>query len=463
MTLVAEPLSVGVAGGAVREVALSFGFPSRTTTQLRLAVEEAVSNVVLHAYPEQKTGLVEVRVESEGSGLKVHVRDWGKPLYEFQTDSIHGLHRMQSLTSKLELHNLGQGGKEVVLHLQPPPASPRPQVEVHEVVEETLTVRAMQDSDATHVCECFYSGYGYSYAHADLYYPERLLRMVKSGRLKPVVAVTSTERVVGFSALVLEDPEDDWGELAMAIVHPSFRGHHLFDRMFGYLVEVAREQKLEALFAHAVSVHPISQHVLHKLGMSDTAILLGFAPPTEVSLAVDRQRQTFVIEAMRLGEESPAPTFYAGRHQDMVAYVLEPLGYRPTFSDQGETSEERSVTNSSLSEGLNIGTINFRSVGRDAKSVLASTLRRICLQHVDVVQLYVPLNDPGLVELLPAAELLGFFFAGVHPGWAGGDALVLQYLNNLEIDPSTILLERPQTQHLLNYVLKCQEETLRPF
>lgn len=455
----ARAAAIGAAGACVKEAAISVGFCSRTATQLRLAVEEAVSNVVLHAY-NSHSGLLEVTGEDLGSGLRVSVRDWGRPMYELHEQAAHGLHRIRDLIDKIELHNLGQGGKELVLTKNLRRSVEHPDHTDDETGGE-LTVRDMVETDAPKVCECFYAGYGYSYAHADLYYPERLLELAGSARLTPVVSVTPKNRVVGFSALVKEQPEDTWGELAMAIVHPDFRGHHLFDRMFSTLAEKARLQGLDSLYAHAVSVHPISQHVLHKLGMKDTAIMLGFAPPTEVSLqAGDTHRQTFVIEAMRLKDHPRRPVFYAGRHQAMIAEILEGMDYHPEFRTEGKPTQEHSLMTTTTATGLNIASFSFHQIGDDAPQMVTAALRQMCLRHIDVVQLYAHLTDPGLVELLPVLERLGFFFAGVHPGWAGGDALVVQYLNNFEVDPSTIQLELPQTRRLLNYVLECQEKAL---
>jgi anti-sigma regulatory factor (Ser/Thr protein kinase)/N-acetylglutamate synthase-like GNAT family acetyltransferase len=453
--------SVNIAGGCVAHAARAAGFSTREVTTLRLATEEAVNNAVEHAYPQQDTlGTIHVSAERHGSGLKVLVRDWGLPIYELAPSGSHGLHLMQELTNQVSLHNLGRGGKEVeIIKLLSPKHSPTNIDDEDEQGE--IEVRDMTKVDAPQVCQCFYAGYGYTYGYGDLYYPERLIELETSGHLKSVVAVTPKGRVVGHSALVLENPDDCWGELAMAIVHPNYRGHHLFDRMFTMLTEKARAMKLESLFAHAVSIHPISQHVLHKLGMKDTAILLGYAPPSKISEeAGAHQRQSFVVEALILNTEVKRPKLYPARHRSMVEWLLKDFSYEPVYMETAGDVPEHTLMSGTVSAGLNVGTLTFRQVGRDASQLASAALRRMCIQRVDVVQLYVSLSEPGLLELLPTLEKLGFFFAGLHPGWCGGVALIMQYLNNLEVDPTTITFEWKETQKLLDYVMACQAESL---
>ncbi|MBI3929113.1 MAG: ATP-binding protein [Armatimonadetes bacterium] len=462
LTLPALPDSVGLAGACAAEAARTVGFDPRGATQLRLAAEEAVANAVQHAYRDSGQGQLEVRAERVGNGLRVLVRDWGMPLYELPDESsMHGLHRIRELTDRVFLHNLGRGGKEVeLLKQQARPAAPEPlPAEPEEPAE--MEVRPMRPEDAAGVCRCFYAGYGYTYGYEDLYFPERLIELNQSGILTSLVAVTPRGRVVGHSALALEEADSVCGELGMAIVDPGYRGHHLFARMFGQLADIAKRRRLTAVYGHAVSIHPVSQHVLHQFGMQDTAIMLGYAPPSlDSQKAGAGERQTLILAAKRFEDGAPRPRLYPGRHRAMVESLLGRLGYEPVLSDSDGPLPEHSVMSSSTSAGLNVGTLTFRTVGQDAARLAAAALRQLCLRHVDVVQCYANLADPGLTGLVQALERLGFFFAGVHPGWSGGDALVMQFLNNLEVDISSIQLESPETRRLVDYVLECQAERL---
>ena len=54
-------------------------------------------------------------------------------------------------------------------------------------------------------------------------------------------------------------------------------------------------------------------------------------------------------------------------------------------------------------------------------------------------------------------EMLGFFFAGIIPEMFEGDALRLQYLNNVNIDFEKVRIASDFGKKLLAYVIKAKE------
>ena len=55
----------------------ALGIPEPKLSDIRLAVTEACANVVVHAYPEDQEGPMEILASMEGNALTVLVRDWG--------------------------------------------------------------------------------------------------------------------------------------------------------------------------------------------------------------------------------------------------------------------------------------------------------------------------------------------------------------------------------------------------
>ncbi|HWH15269.1 MAG TPA: ATP-binding protein [Miltoncostaeaceae bacterium] len=74
--LPAEPDSLAIVRQAVTGVAEVLGLPEERLDDLKVAVTEACTNVVLHAYAGD-TGAMEVRVRQDDRSLVVTVRDEG--------------------------------------------------------------------------------------------------------------------------------------------------------------------------------------------------------------------------------------------------------------------------------------------------------------------------------------------------------------------------------------------------
>lgn len=61
----------------VNENAVSFGFGDKEVSEITLAVDEACTNVIKHAYKGDPNNEFEVRIVAGGIEFQVVVRDWG--------------------------------------------------------------------------------------------------------------------------------------------------------------------------------------------------------------------------------------------------------------------------------------------------------------------------------------------------------------------------------------------------
>ena len=71
-----RPENVGLCRVAVATFAANLGFTLPEIEEIKVAVSEAVSNVVVHAYPGAE-GLIGLRCEDGGDGIVISVRDEG--------------------------------------------------------------------------------------------------------------------------------------------------------------------------------------------------------------------------------------------------------------------------------------------------------------------------------------------------------------------------------------------------
>jgi len=108
---------------AVGEIARDRGADDDVLLQITLAVSEAATNAVLHAYRDRAkadAGDVRVVVRDDDSYLVVHIHDDGMGLSP-RPDSPGlglGLCLMAHETDRFEIRKMPEGGTEVVLHFR---------------------------------------------------------------------------------------------------------------------------------------------------------------------------------------------------------------------------------------------------------------------------------------------------------------------------------------------------------
>jgi anti-sigma regulatory factor (Ser/Thr protein kinase) len=103
---------------AVAELAREVGADEEAVARIAIAVGEACSNVVSHAYEEDEAGTIEVEAWTKGSDVVYSIRDSGTPLAQRPVGSSGaglGLYLIGSLSDDCELRNPEQGGTEILI------------------------------------------------------------------------------------------------------------------------------------------------------------------------------------------------------------------------------------------------------------------------------------------------------------------------------------------------------------
>jgi serine/threonine-protein kinase RsbW len=79
LTLPARPEGVGVVRQALAGMADALDFEASVLADMKMAVTEACTNVVVHAY-DSESGVLEVEMRADVAGLTIVVRDYGSGL-----------------------------------------------------------------------------------------------------------------------------------------------------------------------------------------------------------------------------------------------------------------------------------------------------------------------------------------------------------------------------------------------
>jgi serine/threonine-protein kinase RsbW len=153
-----------------------------------------------------------------------------------------------------------------------------------------------------------------------------------------------------------------------------------------------------------------------------------------------------------------APKVYApDHHKDMIAALYKELGVQPEIKKAVPAKTKRasatSIVKISQVASMRYARMIIDRYGRNIVDELRNKVKEICRQKTEIVNLFLNLSDPLTGTYTLQFERLGFFFAGILPGgFKDGDALMLQYLNNVPIDYDAIQVKSAMAKKLLAYV-----------
>ena len=118
LTMPARPEGVAVVRQALAGIADALDFDSAVLADMKMAVSEACTNVVVHAY-EDTDGVLEVDMSAEDEGLTITVRDHGSGIQPQVNPSREvpalglGLPLIAALSDSFELQGSAGQGTEV--------------------------------------------------------------------------------------------------------------------------------------------------------------------------------------------------------------------------------------------------------------------------------------------------------------------------------------------------------------
>jgi serine/threonine-protein kinase RsbW len=196
-----------------------------------------------------------------------------------------------------------------------------------------------------------------------------------------------------------------------------------------------------------------------KFQINDCGILLATSPASWrfKGISDDATQRISVALGFRYMIPPVAHALYAPEHhKEMIAKLFGNLGVSPDFVVPSAELQSTAGVETRIDSGVNelegCAEIFVESCGPDAVRQIRKILRGYCVDHVAAINLFLKLTDPVTYRMTAEFEKLGFFFAGILPESKIGDALILQYLNNVSLDYSKILLVSDIAKELLTYI-----------
>jgi serine/threonine-protein kinase RsbW len=455
------------------------GFTGEELEQIDIAIEESVSNIMVHASDEENPTF-DILCEKIPGGMKITLKETGIPfdpeqirkyeasknLDDLSTAGL-GIYLIQKVMDDLSFRNLGPRGKETVMIKYLPDAGLPAEVshteatgKVPGVITEKIEydVRGLEEKEAIEVSRCAYKTHGYTFFDDHIYYPERLVEMNRSNELVSAVAVTKDHVFMGHGAYLYQYPEDVIAELTFIFVNVEFRGQGALNRIVDYLFKVEKKRELRGLYAYAVTNHPFTQKSMIKFQINDCGILLATSPASWKFKGIsgeESQRISVVLSFKYMTPPAVYDIFVPDRHTKLVRKLYENLGASHNFpvpSEEQMNYHHETVLKSGANELESCAEIFIAEYGADVVHQLRRELKGYCIRQIAAINLFLKLRDPLTYILTAEFEKMGFFFAGILPESRIGDALMLQYLNNVALDYGKIQLVSDMSKELLTYI-----------
>lgn len=331
--------------------------------------------------------------------------------------------------------------------------------------QQPLEIRLIRSSEGLKLARLFYRVYGYTYGPNYVYDPQHLKYFVEHGALVSAVAANSSGEFCAHAAMRIEKPRSSIGELISLAVDPNYRESGLAKKLHLYLLEQAVERRLKGLFAEAVTIHPFSQRLCLALSGKESAIMMGYIPPSnfrQISDGPFRQRQMAVVYFFGLTtEEKSLTSFVPNKHILMIERIYSQLRLKrkllsdeahPVSASCGDTAFDIKVK-----RDMKIASITLHVYCPDTVELVRFKLKGLLESGIEYVFLDLPLSNSSTPYFANEFESMGFFFSGVIPYLNDGDSLRLQFLNTSEVNLDSAAVVSEFGQKMSEYVKLMKE------
>ena len=465
----------------VSEIARAIGMDAPDLKALENGITGAISALLDYSFEPSEDSTLEIICERIPEGLMVSLRDKGLPFgAESSSDGQPGIaepfFRLKEYLDEIQLNNLGPDGKELVLikHLKNKTISDyytACDLEPYETAAASIArtpgkfkcnIRRMEPKDAAEVSKTIYKTYGYTYPHDYVYYPEKIIALNDSGRVYSAVAIIDDSEIAGYGVFQIWDQNPQIVEMAQGVVKPRYRSMGCFRNITRHLLDQAHSRGIKGAFGEAVTNHTVSQHTMHGFDFKDCGLRLGLIPPETVFRGMNAEishRVSMLVQFLYLQPPvAGSQTVYAPpHHKDILADLYNELGAAPvianTISMEDGNQNSHAEFKIKLTGSMRYARMIVEAYGENFIAALKTKVRELCLKKIEIINLFLNLSNPLTAATAVKIENLGFFFGGILPhGFKNGDALIMQYLNNVPIEYDAIQVKSAMAQKLLDYV-----------
>ena len=445
--------------GSVSDFAYKWGFNVGLTPEdagrLSLAIDELISDIVLHAYPDQE-GDFDITFIRNADFIEIVAHELGEPFdptrHQYNRENVvkdgnfegAGFALIKYLVDDFVFINKGRAGKEFRIVKAIDSEHIADVILVKDDAKDSEVIRGytlapVTPDDAEDVAKLIYQTYGYTYPKVELYYPKKIKLEMELGDKFGVVTRTAAETIVGYFA-VLRTTDSKIGEVGEAVVSLRHRKQGIMKMMLKALIDQARTKGLVGLFGEAVTVHTISQKVNHKFGFISTALLLSKCPVVKFKGLVEDHPQNIsvLVEYLPLVKSDDSKRYFPKEYRRILLEIYAKLGIS-VFAGRASSPQyhHSSELELKLHYRLKYALLIVRQYGMDFIERITRKIDVLRIKKLRVVYIDLPLHNSATKFIVKDLRKLGFIFSGLMPNFHGEkDYIRMQKLfKTLELSP----------------------------
>ncbi|MEG1615949.1 MAG: hypothetical protein RR202_05460 [Bacteroidales bacterium] len=455
--------------------------PDNKRFHLSILIEEVFAHIVSEAFQNKPDGKITVSVGLDQANFALRFHYLGIP-YGYSWDSANDMESqisntlIRKLSSSYKMNQRGKDGQTVEINIALPPQvidqipigkeDKREQPERVELAKDAVELREIRDNEMKMFVQCLYNVFGYTYSADGVYYPEVILERKQAGVYKGFVAVNSKDVVVAHVGMLKDAPHACICECGQAFVVPEYGKRGLFHELKNMLILDAERSGLRGVTSSAVTGHPFTQKVNIHLNCIETGMELAYIPSylkSVIGRDGETQRQSIMLYFYPTTHQQELEVYIPSEHREIISETYRRLGLPRVLIDEVEEAfvpeEEKSEIEMEVKTEWNQVHINILTPGKDLSHRVGNLIRQGLVCGASVMYVALPLTKketPAIVKLL---EERGFFYAGITPYQINGeDAIKLQYLVDLSLDPRFVIAESEWGALLKDYVFACKEK-----
>ena len=458
LEIIPETRMLPVALSSAREAGLQF-FDKQTAERIVLSLEEALQNVAEYCVSDHLDSIT-IEAGVENGDFVLTVTDKGMPgdlETMLQGENALGLSLMHKMMDRVSIENLGPAGRRQRLfkHIANMPEFSRRQVCEDDATSADvhLSIRPLRQEEAVEVARCIYDEFGFTYPTATVYYPDEFFAATQRGEIYSLVAVTDENEIAAHLAIWQWSSLPGIWEMGMGVVKHRFRNAHIMGRLTEAIRDYARDgMQLSALLCEPVLYHPFTQKISNRSGFIACGAGLSYVPAGfHNSFKNTPDIRNNVAIAMAVFQRKERTLYLNPQVLPLVQDVLSRMELPcrlVTEPSPCEASESETLSEAYPSFGL--GRIIIYRTGRDVAQRLRLAVTELKRQNVEVIELFIQINEPGAQTAYLAAEEIGFFCTGLIPFGRRGDMLMMENLFSQSVDYDTFQTVEPFTGVIRN-------------